>query len=280
MERMMSPPERLAAEHLPPDVAERWTALLRPAVRLTRPDDRRAPLPGPVVGHLGGLPELPADVPWPVREGNGPLAFVASVSLSALAALSAQAGVELDIPLPGDGTLLFFVAYGPGQDGDGVPGLGPEGQQGARVLYVPEGTPVAERGAPEGIEPYHRVRLSAEPETTFPDREDFWLGDLVGAESLDDLPEWAEAFEDALADLDPTVRHRIGGHPISVQGGVGLDDLGEDEDPGDWVLLAQLDSDERAWMDWVHQGTLYWLITRADLAARNFAGARFTWQFL
>ncbi|MFD7663399.1 YwqG family protein [Streptomyces sp. NPDC059788] len=274
MERTMSPPERLAAAHLPAGVAERWTALLRPAVRLTRPDDRRSPMSGPVVGHLGGLPELPANEPWPVWEGNGPLSFVASVSLFALG------GAALDIPLPDEGTLLFFVSYGPGQVGDGVPGLGPEGQRGARVLYVPEGTPVAERGAPEGIEPYHRVRLSAEPEMTFPDREDFWLGDLVGAQTLDDLPEWADVFRDALDDLGPDVRHRIGGHPTGVQGGVGLDDLGEDEDPDDWVLLAQIDTDHRAWMDWVHQGTLYWLITRADLAARNFAAARFTWQFL
>ncbi|WP_030017328.1 YwqG family protein [Streptomyces monomycini] len=277
MEQTMSPPERLAAERLPPDVAGRWRALLRPAVRLTRPDDRRAPLAGPPVGHLGGRPELPDDVPWPVWEGNGPLTFVASLSLSALAGLP---GAELDIPLPKDGTLLFFVSYGPGQ-GDGVPGIGPDGQQGARVVYVPEGTPVAERRVPGGLEePYRRVRLSAEPETTWPGHEDFWRGDLVGASPGDDLPEWLDEFDDALDDLVPKVWHRIGGHPTCIQGGVDLDGLGEDEDLDDWVLLAQIDSDRRAGMDWVHQGTLYWLITRADLAARNFAAARFTWQFL
>ncbi|MFH8408096.1 YwqG family protein [Streptomyces sp. NPDC018019] len=275
MTRTMSPPARLAAAHLPAEVADRWTALLRPAVRLTRPDNRRAPMSGPVAGHLGGLPELPPDVPWPVWEGNGPLSFVASVSLAALA------GAELDIPLPEDGTLLFFVSYGPGQTGDGVPGLGPDGQQGARVLYVPEGTPVAERGAPEGIEPYHRIRLSAEPELTWPDREELRIEDLLAPADRDDPPEWVETFEDALGDLEPRVRHRIGGHPIPVQdGGPEYDVVREDEDPDDWVLLAQIDSDERAWMNWVHQGTLYWLITRADLAARNFAAARFTWQFL
>ncbi|KAA6213664.1 DUF1963 domain-containing protein [Streptomyces albofaciens JCM 4342] len=274
MERTMSPPARLAAGLMPADAAERWTALLRPAVRLTRPDDRRGPLAGPPVGYLGGRPELPDDVPWPVWEGNGPLTFVASLSLSALA------GADLDIPLPEDGTLLFFVSYGPGQ-GDGVPGLGPEGQRGARVVYVPEGTPVAERRVPGGLEePYPRVPLSAEPEMTWPDREEFWLGDLVGASPGDELPEWADAFDDALTDLMPEVWHRVGGYPIPIQGGLDCDFLGEDEDLDDWVLLAQIDSDHRARMDWVHQGTLYWLISRADLAARNFAGARFTWQFL
>ena len=53
---------RLAAEHLPAELVERWAALLRPCVRLRR----------------AGAGEA-----WPEWPGHGPLSFVASVRCGA-----------------------------------------------------------------------------------------------------------------------------------------------------------------------------------------------------
>lgn len=55
-----------AREHLPVDVADVWLSLLRPGIRLVAADDGD----GPLVGHLGGEPELPDDLAWPVWEGR------------------------------------------------------------------------------------------------------------------------------------------------------------------------------------------------------------------
>ncbi|MFF3676217.1 DUF1963 domain-containing protein [Streptomyces sp. NPDC002120] len=68
--------------------------MLAPGLRLVHAGD------GPRAGRLGGLPELPADTPWPVREGNGPLPHIAALGC---AALTAAGGAGL--PLPVSGTL-------------------------------------------------------------------------------------------------------------------------------------------------------------------------------
>jgi uncharacterized protein YwqG len=120
----------LARRHLPAAAAERWAALLRPAARLLP-----AQSPGdPIVGHLGGLPRLPAGTAWPVWEGHGPLSLVATVDCAALP------GGALDIPLPGSGTLLFFFFGGRADDHEAcVDYADPATRDGARVLYVPSG---------------------------------------------------------------------------------------------------------------------------------------------
>ncbi|MGY5138098.1 YwqG family protein [Streptomyces nigrescens] len=86
----------LAREHLPHEIAERWIGLLRPGLRL-----EKATGTAPVVGRLGGLPELPENEEWPVWEGHGPLSFVASLDCAALPSAA------LDITMPADGTLAW-----------------------------------------------------------------------------------------------------------------------------------------------------------------------------
>src|SRR6266480_5550183 len=148
----------LARRHLPPAVAARWTALLRPGLRLQAIDQDA---PGAV--QLGGLPHLPDDVGWPRWKGNGPLSFIAAIDC---AHLPSQ---RLDISLPESGLLLLF--YRNPELDDFQPVIEPrtpQTQAGARIVYVPAGTPTTEREAPAGIKPYPRVRLTAEPIITGP----------------------------------------------------------------------------------------------------------------
>ncbi|MGV9848563.1 YwqG family protein [Streptomyces sp. NPDC003442] len=268
----------LARAHLPADLADRWTGLLRPAAHL-----RRAGAAGdPVVGRLGGLPRLPEGTDWPEWEGHGPLAFVAEVDCAALPR------AELDIPLPADGRLAFFYYGDDDEDYDAVVDTAdPDTWAGARVLHLPPAPADApERSAPAGLTPYPEVELTAHASPSAPD---FDLPALTAAFGEDAFP---DAFTRAIWGHQSGVAHQIGGHAQSVQGAVeivvahgalgGRDVSWEDprleEEAGRWVLLAQFDSDEDADMMWGDGGALYWLIRPDDLAAGRFEKALFTWQ--
>ncbi|MFJ8110316.1 YwqG family protein [Streptomyces sp. NPDC096132] len=274
---------RLAAEHLPGDLARRWTELLRPCVRLRRAaDGERA------AATLGGRPALPEGVGWPARPGHGPLAFVASVRCAQLP----RKGVSERFPQ--DGTLLFFRYDGQG-DEDAVVG-GRDAEAGARVLYIPEDTPVLVTDAPPDVDVFPRVELTAEPEQSAPD---LWLPRarqaLLGEGRLwphpRETPSELKPFLRAFGRLRTRVGHQIGGHAVPVQGPVEYEianaELGGSGTWGDepldreaerWVLLAQFDSDSDAHMTWGDAGTLYWLIRPEDLATHRFDRARLTVQ--
>ncbi|MCA6092983.1 DUF1963 domain-containing protein [Streptomyces sp. SCA3-4] len=289
-----SPLIDLAREHFPAGIAERWIAQLRPAARLVA-----VPEPGPedvVVGRLGGLPALPEGMEWPVWEGHGPLTFIASVDCGAL-----PTG-ELDIPLPSDGTLAFFYFDGQIDDCEAfVHAEDPETWAGTRVVHIPAGAAVTERALPviddEDVEfeAYTEVPLTVRVELTAPD---VWHPDTMVALSPGGVVEdpharskEAEAFLDALYDLQSGTDHHIGGHANPVQNPVeheiahGLlgkearwDDPRVAEDAKGWTLLAQIDTDGDADMMWGDCGTLYWLIRPEDLAERRFDRAMFTMQ--
>lgn len=275
----------LSRDHLPAEIAERWIALLRPSVRLEKGTDTGTEAgTEAVVGRLGGLPELPEDEGWPVWEGNGPLAFVASLDCALLPTSA------LDMALPEDGTLAFFSFDGQLDDGCAVVDPGePDSWAGARVLYIPAGVPVASRAAPEGIRPYPEVPLTARVEMTAPY---LWHPVVLRefAQLPDDHPLWGEEFQEALWDHFEGTEHRIGGHANPVQddvetevarGALGSppwDDPRIKEEALRWLLLAQFDTDDDADMMWGDCGVLYWLIRPEDLAERRFDRAMFTWQ--
>ncbi len=275
----------LARTHLPPELADRWTALLRPAAHLV------AAGPGdPVVGRLGGLPRLPEDVEWPVWEGYGPLSFVAVVDCAALPV------DELDIPLRSEGSLAFF--YLEDEECEAVVDTcDPDTWAGARLLHLPPGADgFPERPAPEGFTPYPALPLTVRVAPSPPDSESTVLSREFGLGALSVMERYGhpvrdDAFMEALWDHRSGAAHRIGGHAQCVQGAVEITVakavLGDDvdwEDPrveeeaARWVLLAQFDSDEDTGMMWADAGVLYWLIRPEDLAAGRFDRAVFTWQ--
>lgn len=274
-----------AREHLPADIADTWLSLLRPGIRLTNMEDSD----GPPVGYLGGEPELPDEMAWPVWEGHGPLSFIASVDCTALPRVATEMG------LPAGGRLLFFYFDGQYDDGEAmVFASDPDSQGGARVVYVPSGQPGANRATPEGIEPYKRVWLTSRVVSTAPSYDHPVLHEAFGAgfshATQPEHPLRHREFCSAISCGEGPL-HQLGGYAWPVQGDV------EDEvaqaalggsvdwpDPGlaaearRWLLLAQFDSDDDANMMWGDAGMLYWLIQPEDLAARRFDRAMFTWQ--
>ncbi|MER6159109.1 YwqG family protein [Streptomyces sp. NPDC001868] len=279
---------RLAVDLLPAELAERWTALVRPCARL-----RRAAEGEPVAATLGGEPELPAGADWPEHPGHGPLSFVASVRCAALPREGLGEG------FPPDGTLLFFaVDFSVDSSVDSSVGSSFEGRGGAHVLYVPAGTPTFPVAAPQELTPSPRTDLTAPPEESAPD---LWLPRarqaLLGEGELwphpRRIPSELRPFHRAFGRLRTRVGHQIGGHALPVQGPVEYEiagaELGEGLPWGDplldreaerWVLLAQFDGagDGAGELSWGGAGTLYWFIRPEDLTAHRFGGARLVVQ--
>ncbi|WP_026923580.1 YwqG family protein [Glycomyces arizonensis] len=269
----------LADQHLPPDVAARWKSLLQPAVQFDW-----AAGSDPVAAQLGGDPELPVGHAWPEWDGHGPLTFIAAFECAGLRVPG--------LPLPEDGRLLFF--YFDGQvEGAAVGALSPGTQGGARVLYLPPGSPVEARQAPAPIKPYPRQMLRAGAVTTAPEPDSARIAAAFGDRAARGTghPLDADAFTEAVyEELSVSVCHQVGGFPLSVQWPVeyeaaaaagelpGAAERPEYAEADRWLLLAQIDSDDASSMMWGESGTLYWLVQEPDLAARRFDRAVFTWQ--
>jgi hypothetical protein len=251
----------LARRYLPEEAAARWTALLRPAIQLQEGT-------GAVVGHLGGTPALPDGVDWPTWEGRGPLTYVGELDLTAL-------GYAVG------GRLLLFFFDGHGGDEPYIPQPG-EPTDGARLVHVPDGVVAYGRDTPAGAGAYRRVDLMGRPIETQPDR---WHPAVLAAFPDDgdllDREIDGYALTDAATHLIGGSAHQVGGHALPIQGPV-EDDValvtGAPVDPAEWALLAQIDSEPAAGMNWGDKGCLYWLIRRDDLAAGRFDAAVFTWQ--
>ncbi|WP_020134579.1 DUF1963 domain-containing protein [Streptomyces sp. 351MFTsu5.1] len=177
----------LAAEHLPGERAQRWTALLRPCARLRR---------------------------------------------------------ALGEPVP------------------------PGTWAGARVLYIPENTPVVPADQPPALEPLPPVELGADdgqsaPDLSLPQARRALLGDTRPWPHPRDTPAELKPFVRTFRRLRTRIGHQIGGHAVPVQG------------PVEYEIANATHGGTQAWGD---EAVLYWLIRPEDLAAHRFDQARLTVQ--
>ncbi|SET59561.1 YwqG family protein [Nonomuraea wenchangensis] len=256
----------LARAHLPADTADRLLALLRPAIQLSIAQDDQ-----PVVGRLGGAADLPEGVPWPVGPSSRPLSLVATLDCARLARH------EVDIELPGDGALLFFVEF----EGDGD-----------AVIHVPAGTPTLRQS--EGWA-HPEELLTARTVLTWPDNvqpelAEAFGGDLAAFEAVWRHVSAGREFMEVIGEYERRhhgSRHQVGGHAMVLQvpfeavaaqrQGAGW--YGEESfhaEARQWALLLQLDeTDHMIWGDGAH---LIWGIRRDHLAARDFSKTVFDVQ--
>jgi uncharacterized protein YwqG len=253
----------------------------RPSLRLTvgQPSDQP-------VSRLGGRPNLPNEIPWPVRREMQPLSFIAQFDLAALSVIEG-------LPLPRSGSLFFFY------DSAAMPaGYDPEEKSGAQVFYATG--PLAAncvRDWPPGLSPefqYEGFALSAAPELSLPamDHEFVREYSATGEEST------------AYFEFAPLAygEHRMGGNTVPMNGGdprleaqlvshgihcgfpEGYDEgrrLGLESGAADWLLLLQLDSGgDCAGMDWNEGGRIYFMVREDDLRRHNFQNTHLTLQWI
>ncbi|MCP2250637.1 hypothetical protein [Lentzea aerocolonigenes] len=267
----MTPDHRLTpfrdealAQDIPAADVDRWLALARPCATLTRGGD------GPVVGEFGGPLLLPADAPDPEHP------YVGWVDLAAL-----PPGVT-DLPLPGDGRLLFFAF--PQVDDDSM----------GSVVHVPAGAAVEERDKlawdeggwdeyEELVEAFPQGPLRLKADVSLPCHGSLPLPDgrpLPGHPRSEDL---ASLWEDAREDIAPLGELQIGGYadeeaiesdPVvravsdAVRAGT-ANGWEVSSDAADWVLLADWQVD----VDDYEGATVHWVMQRSDLAAGRFERA-------
>jgi uncharacterized protein YwqG len=232
----------------------------------------------PTRSHIGGDPNLPADTPWPERNGRR-LTLLARVSLP-------EVHQAQRIPwLPPDGALLFFY------DVDEQPwGFDPKDRGGAAVLHVadlPAPVHVFETaGSREGVlgarnVAFHRVES---------------LPSLERAQEHGLLLDLSKAEIDAYFQLPPRMHvpgpeHQVGGWPAPIQAdemefeaqlassGISGGDAAGAESAEvarheaaakGWRLLLQLDSDGDMDVMWGDAGMLYFWVREPEAAAGRF----------
>lgn len=279
--------EKARSMGIPDAVCDWMLQLARPRVVLHRDDeagaaaDTSTALPA---GYIGGSPWLPEDVEW-----AGFPHFMASIDCAALPPGS------LDFPFPEDGHLLLFGNMDqPDFEGEDTYG---------RVVYVPAGTPTAERVLPEGETIVaERFPLRQELHWTLPG--DWSFEYLLLSDKSRDL--YNKYGGDAVANEPWAYSGKIalGGHAVSPQDDPLLRFLPDDfpypsipidpraktaeaaarvpddlplpslwaepaPDTGGWLVLAEM-----RWEDTSSGGTVpavtFWMIRRDDLAERNF----------
>ncbi|WP_344042876.1 DUF1963 domain-containing protein [Saccharothrix xinjiangensis] len=255
---------------------------------------------GEGVGQEGGLPRLPVGVGWPSGGSGSPLPFIASVDCAALPRAEG-------LPLPVDGSLLFFLHHeddleaDPGTDGSGF----------ARVLYVPVGTEAVVASPPPDHDRrtfFHEEipflvperRLSAWVEPVLPEwveeRDVEFESEVVKQvfDGLEHLDELCELVDELWPEPDRSSSFRIGGYCAAIGGqdppwtrmaAANLAErlAGEPDLPRSERTRLRRAEEYRLIREWVplaqfHTGSDFYygcfLIGSDDLAAQRFDGMR------
>lgn len=215
----------------------------------------------PGFSKLGGEPDLPPGIEWPVGP-LGPMGFLLQIDL--------RAAREAGGPdwLPAEGSLWAFL-----DDRWGDPDQ-------VRVLYGPPGarTPTP---PPIGVRRARRYRerfVDFSAHQSCPSLD--WMGADVRRIEVSD--EERDRLAELFGDLGDAPHHRIGGYPEEIQeinmpvaaecAVQGLDYATLAEPPpedlreaaGHWRLLFQIDYDSDLKMKWGDGGHIYVLIREAD----------------
>jgi hypothetical protein len=229
---------------MPYDAIDYWVSLARPCIALDTEGF------GPVVGHFGGRPSLPASVAWPAYHVH-----LATIDLAAIGKDTA------DLGLPSDGTLVFFAV----PEMDSTDG---------RVVYVPAGEECTAAEPPDDRTPvYDRAALYATTDWSLPD---------YAAASPRYLTDGARDDED----LFDEITWGLPGYGLLVLGGFGRSNTGGLGVPVDdfetHLLLAEffLDSGDVGEDFGTDYTTVFYVCSREDLAARRFEAVEMVCDFL
>lgn len=254
----------------PREIHELMRPLAAPAIHITRSDT-------PSRSHFGGIADLPAGLAWPEYKGSA-LSLLAHLSLPDL-----HAAYPIEW-LPTNGSLLFFY------DVDRQPwGYDPHDRGSARVLHIPDPTaPLSDAGnrAKKGTPTLPRQDVAFRNIQVFP-------ADRPCVTALDLSDQESDAFcgtADAAFGNKP--HHQIAGHPGPIQtddmelechlvtNGLYLGDSRRDDSTRTeelrsradrWVLLLQLDTDDKLEFIWGDCGRIYFWVEKEAARAGDFS---------
>ena len=231
-----------------------------------------APAVEPGFSKLGGLPELPSGIAWPLGDDE-PRAFVAQIDF---AEVTRQGKIDW---LPSDGRIYAFFDDARNGSADVV-----------KIIYSQD-PPEREAEPPSNISKRWRFgerRIGFAVYNSVPSED--WL-EVVGPEGLAETDMGVEAGEVTGLenfDLGDGVQHRIGGYPEEIQNGsLAIEaeyvaqgshrDYRQDVPTEllvrarQWRLLLQIDSDDALKMNWWDGGRLFVFVREADARKGDFS---------
>jgi uncharacterized protein YwqG len=232
--------------------------------------------------RLGGLPDLPQGMTWPLSREGEPLAFLAQLRMEDSASCDAE-GV-----LPKQGHLFFF--YDSSQE---AWGFDPK-HRGMSKVFHSAGVPLVRTAAPRRLADACRFKSCALRFARAWSLAGFIQRKSAGLDLSEKEEEGCDDLEESIGreiGIEGT-RHQLLGRADPVQNEMELECqlasngvyCGNPEgyrDPraknlkkgaADWRLLLQVDSDDTAAMMWGDLGRVYFWIRKQDLAQRNFDG--------
>jgi uncharacterized protein YwqG len=233
--------------------------------------------------RIGGLPDLPPTMEWPIRNGR-PCEFIAQINLSHASPYD-PTGL-----LPKEGLLLFFY--------DGLEYLDSpyqHYQKGSETIrYYTGDIAKLERATvfPDALEKFQRYRTCsiifetdwmlpqwATPAAIALEREVFGRKEIIEPETP-----LAKIYRQVVDELEPYEdqdKHHLFGYPEPIIQDDPLYEIPEAWDGkkmdhnllAEWIYLLQISSDDGPGMLWADTSSLYYCIRRDDLLAGKFENA-------
>lgn len=252
------------------DVKALTEGLKVPAVHLVK-TIARAP------SFIGGVPVLPENVPWPMRDGRR-LGFIAQIDLAEV-----QATARIDW-LPASGALLVFY------DAAESPwGFDPQDRGSWVILHLrdvcppgaisPSRSHEAERPLAQaylsfrGIESYPRERASVSA-LSMSDEESDAYSELCDSQYGDEPKHQIAGFPAPVQDDFMELQCQLASNGVYCGEGRYMNDPATAElskGAGDWRLLLQVDTDDDISSMWGDAGTLYFFVREQDARAADFS---------
>ena len=248
-------------------------------------DPRTLPLGA---SRIGGLPDLPPQASWPIRNGR-PCEFIAQIDLSEASQYD-EAGL-----LPSEGWLLFFFD-GRSYD-DEI--FKPYQTGGETILYYTGPVTSLERTHDYPVQlvdwqRYNTCTITYETDWMIPH---WWCHAAILLEQdvfqksvhdpkTPDVEAYREVAYDLIPDRDGDKHHLFGLPEPCIQDDP-LYDVShawdgkqiDEEKLAAWILLLQISSDGGPGMLWGDTSSLYYCIRKNDLIARRFENAGCVLQF-
>lgn len=212
---------------------------------------------------IGGRPDLPPGIVWPMLSTGKPLVFLAQINLAE------SAEVETFADLPRIGLLSVFSAYGWQEDGDDGTWLPVQtSPDWTRILYQPTANGLRRQESPTGVKTFPAAPVKFVPILSLPEDE----GEPVLATlcaSDDDQSRFSKihcTFNSVtMSPLGHPPKHQLLGYPFYEQG---IEPMVVKQK---LRMVFQLESDDNIAMLWGDGGRLYFWMKPDDLKKCNFS---------
>lgn len=257
-----------------PRIAKELKGLVRHAIILQTQTMESEDTLTPGTSKIGGLPDLPPDLDWPEWKGK-PLPLIAQINLSEIA------NYDYEKVLPSTGVMYCFFDERAFEVGS------PQPHESWRVIYYVGDLSRLEHRRPSSndVHVYSTRAITFATQPTLPPWESMYIErlgisyDALRPDASQEQKDEIEAYMNLGKKLDAQNNldlpgHQLLGHPYQVQGDLLYTlqhDFHIEEDPTQWRLLLQIDTDDDAHMIWGDCGLLYFYISKQALARRDFS---------